>query len=57
MLLNLSECKVPHVPWGNPNVKYSMGGVSLEEVTKESHTGLMVTESYKSSKQCDISAA
>ena len=55
MVFNLNKCKVLHVCRGNPNFKCRMGGVSLEEVAKE--RGVMFTDSFKSSKLCNVAAA
>ena len=57
MLFNLNKCKDLHVGRNNPNVQYFMDGIPLENVTEEKDLGVTVTESFKPSKQCSISAA
>ena len=37
--------------------QYGMGGLPQDNVTEEKGLGVTVTESFKSSKQCNIAAA
>ena len=57
MLFNLDKCKVLHVGKNNIKHQYSMGGNPLDNVSEEKDLGITVTESFKSSKQCNIAAA
>ena len=57
MLFNLSKCKVLCVGRRNPNFKYSKDDVWLEESKEERDLGVIVTESFKGSKQCSNAAA
>ena len=57
MLFNLSKCKVLHVGKNNLKHQYCMGGLPLNHVIEEKDLGVTVTESFKSSKQCNIAAA
>ena len=56
MFFNLRKYKVLHVGRGKPNFKYSMGALLLGEDTEERGSGVTVTESLKSSKQCNVTA-
>ena len=54
---NLDKGKVLHVGKNNIKHQYSMGGNPLDNVSEEKDLGITVTESFKSSKQCNIAAA
>ena len=56
MLFSLSQFKVLHFDRGNSNFNYSMDGVVLDEVTEEPNSGVMVTQFFKSCKQCNLTA-
>ena len=56
MQFNLSKCKIMHVGRNNPEYKYTMGGVELQEVEEERDVGVIIHKSLKPSAQCSKAA-
>lgn len=56
MQFNVDKCKVMHVGHNNPNHDYFMSGKKLITVKEEKDLGVIITDDFKTGKQCNEAA-
>ena len=54
---NVDKCKIMHLGSKNPNLKYTLNGNELIEVSEEKDLGIYTSNDLKWGKQCNIAAA
>lgn len=52
MPFNTDKCKVLHIGFNNPNVKYKLGSNEIKAVQEEKDLGIIVSSDLKVTKQC-----
>ena len=52
MSFNVDKCKVMHIGRGNEKVQYEMDAVKLVETEEEKDLGVIISKSFKVSRQC-----
>jgi hypothetical protein len=57
MKFNIDKCKVMHFGAKNPEVEYNMNNVKLEVISEEKDLGVVISNTFKVSKQCAKAAS
>jgi ribonucleases P/MRP protein subunit RPP40 len=52
MKFNIDKCKVMHFGAKNPEAEYNMNNVKLEVISEEKDLGVIISNTFKVSKQC-----
>ena len=52
MLFNVEKCKVMHIGANKSNVLYSMGNITLSEISEENDLGVIFTNDLKAVSNC-----
>ena len=52
MKFNIGKCKVMHFGGKNSEAEYNMDNIKLEVISEEKDLGVIISDSFKVSKQC-----